>query len=235
MDTYELIYLSQQGDQAAKEALIKENHGLIQSTTSKFCHRGLERDDLYQIAAIGFLKAVENFNFSLQLKFSTYAVPMMIGEIKRYFRDNHFVKVSRKYKTLAMKANAFCENYVKEKGEEPPLSLVAGALKVEKEELALALSSLTPALSLEAQDTENSLRLEEVLGEDKTFEPVFERIFLKESIEKLTKEEKKLLLLRYVKEQTQTEIAKRMGISQVQVSRLEKKVLLKLKQEFIVT
>ncbi len=231
MLTYELIKAGAQGDAAAKEQLIRENTGLIYMVVGKFASRGLEKEDLYQIAVIGLLKAIQQFDVSLGLQFSTYAVPMMMGEIRRHLRDDGPIKVSRSYKTLAQKAAAVREHLLKVSGREPSVSEIADALAVDTAELSAALAATRAPESLEKPQGESELLLRDLIPTKDSEETLVNNIALRELLHKLPKREKTIMLLRYVKEETQSSIAKRLGISQVQVSRLEKKILEKLRKE----
>ncbi|MBR6729497.1 MAG: sigma-70 family RNA polymerase sigma factor [Clostridia bacterium] len=230
MISNELIRRGASGDALAKEVLLRENQGMIYMVVNKFRHRGVETEDLFQIAAIGFLKAIERFDTTLGLQFSTYAIPVMIGEIKRYLRDNGPIKVSRRYRELAIKAEVLREKTLKETGKEPTICELAASLMVETEELAAALCAAKPPESLEGLQavTENLPADNTSSGVDTR---IIDRLSLIEQISTLPDREKKIILLRYIKELTQAQIASMLGISQVQVSRLEKKILAKLRTE----
>lgn len=229
MVTYDLIKQCACGNSDAKTQLIEENTGLIYSVIRRFYNRGVENDDLFQLAAIGLLKAAEHFNCNLGLMFSTYAVPMMMGEIRRYLRDNGPVKVSRSYKTLAHKAAAAREAFIIENGREPTVFEIATLLSVDAAELSAALSATETPASLEEPRGNEGGTLKELLPADDREEKLLTRLALANGIRKLSPREQKIILLRYVKEQTQSHIAESLGISQVQVSRLEKQILKKLR------
>jgi len=231
MATYDLLRRSTMGEVSAREQFIEENTGLIYMVVNRFKNRGTEAEDLFQIAAIGLLKAMDNFNPELGMQFSTYAVPMMMGEIRRYLRDNGPIKVSRSYKTLATKAAAIREQLVKEKGAEPSVSEIAAVLCVEVAELSAALSATRQPDSLDEVHGETEMTLKNMIPAEDREEGLIDRLALQDIIRALPKREKMILFLRYHKEQTQAQIAKRLGISQVQVSRLEKKILEKLKTQ----
>ena len=230
MDTYNLIAAAAKGDASAKEQLLCENSGLIHMVVGKFLNRGLEKDDLYQLAACGFLKAIDQFRLELGLQFSTYAVPMMMGEIRRFLRDNGPIKVSRSYKTMAFKAAHIREQLIKQTGKEPSVSEIAQKLSVEPAELSAALSAVRPPESLEKPRGETELSLKDTVPSPGYEDGLLTKISLTEQIGNLAPRERTVILLRYVKEETQSQIAKRLGISQVQVSRIEKKVLEKLRK-----
>lgn len=229
METLDLINRCNKGDAYARELLIRENTGLIYMVVNRFKDRGAETDDLFQIASIGLLKAIENFDCNLGLQFSTYAVPMMMGEIRRHFRDTGPIKVSRSYKTLASKAATLREHLLKETGREPTVSEIAENLSVDTSELSCALSATRQPDSLDEVQGDTNTALKDLIPAEDNEEGVITRLALKELIHTLPDREKKVILLRYIKEQTQAEIAKKLGISQVQVSRLEKKILEKLR------
>ena len=231
MATYDLLRRSTQGDASACEQFIEKNTGLIYMVVNRFKNRGTETDDLFQLATIGLLKAMNNFNVQLGMQFSTYAVPMMMGEIRRYLRDNGPIKVSRNYKTLATKAAKIRDELLKEKGIEPSISEIAAALCVDTAELSAALSATRVPDSLDEVHGETSMSLKEVVPAEDKEENLVDRLALQEIIQELPKRERIILFLRYHKEQTQAQIAERLGISQVQVSRLEKKILEKLKTQ----
>ncbi len=229
METLDLINRSKQGDTYAREQLIHENTGLIYMVVSRFKNRGAEAEDLFQIASMGLLKAIDNFDNRLGLQFSTYAVPMMMGEIRRHLRDTGPIKVSRSYKTLASKAAALREQLIKEKGEEPAVSEIAARLSVDASELSCALSATRQPDSLDEMQGDTNTALKDLIPAEDNEDRVITRLALKELIHTLPDRERKVILLRYLKEETQAEIAKKLGISQVQVSRLEKKILEKLR------
>lgn len=233
--TLELIEKAQKGDEEAKEVLISNNLGLVRSVVSKFSNIGYERDDLYQLGSIGLIKAIYKFDPTFNVKFSTYAVPMILGEIKRYLRDDGMVKVSRSLKQLAIKAKAQGENLTKKLGREPTVEEIAKELDVEKEDLVMAMEANFSVEYLHAviHEEEGSpiclidkISLKE--GESSE-EKVVDNILLKEVLGKLEKRERQIIMLRYFEDKTQSEIGEILKISQVQVSRIEKKVLLKLK------
>lgn len=220
---------AQNGNQEMMTKLVEENNGLIWSIVRRFKDRGYELEDLYQIGSIGFIKSIKRFNPSFEVKLSTYAVPYILGEIKRFIRDDGSVKVSRSMKELAMKIREIQNKYSKEKGEEATIIQIAKELNVSKEEVAVALDSLKPTISI----YENSYSNEEggisffdtLSSEVDEAEQVVSKIAIKEMIGNLEEREKQIIMLRYYKNKTQMEVAKILGISQVQVSRIEKKIL----------
>lgn len=230
---YECIKRAQSGDTAAKEQLLQENSGLIWSVVRRFNGRG-EQEDLYQIGAIGLLKCIEKFDFSYDVKFSTYAVPMIMGEIKRFLRDDGTVKVSRSLKELSYRAKKLQEKILKEENKELTLQEMANRLEVEKEELLLAMESGREVESLYAAQGGNGgdtpLQLIEKLADITENEKMMERISLMEALEHLDTKERQIITMRYFQDRTQSDVAKCIGISQVQVSRIEKRVLSQMRE-----
>lgn len=233
-ETLELLEKAQNGDEEAKEVLISNNLGLVRSVISKFSNIGYERDDLYQLGSIGLIKAIYKFDSTFNVKFSTYAVPMILGEIKRYLRDDGMVKVSRSLKQLAIKAKAQSEVLTKKFGREPSIEEVAKELDVEKEDLVMAMEANFSVEYLhgvihEEEGSPICLIDKISLKEENNEEKVVDNILLKEVLGRLEKRERQIIMLRYFEDKTQSEIGEILKISQVQVSRIEKKVLLKLK------
>lgn len=229
MDTIELIELAHNGDKEARDKLVSDNLGLIWSIVRRFANRGHEMDDLFQIGSIGLMKAIDKFDPTFEVKFSTYAVPMITGEIKRFLRDDGMIKVSRSLKETAGKARITREKLNNQIGREPTIEEIAAEIGVTGEELVMAMESGAEIESLYKtiyQGDGNSIFLIDKLEEnDNKHEEVINRIVLKELIESLDEKEQEIIRLRYFMDKTQTEIAKEIGISQVQVSRLEKKIL----------
>lgn len=233
--TEELIRRSQDGDKAARDTLIEENMGLIHHVAKRFLGRGVEAEDLFQIGAIGLLKAVDRFDLGFGVRFSTYAVPMIAGEIRRFLRDDSMIKVSRSLKELAVKAARLREQLLMERGVEPGVEELAGLLGVEPEELVQAMDSCTEVESLQKVisqgDSEGTSLLERVeQGRDEQ-EELLRRMLLEELLASLDPKERRLIVLRFFHDRTQTQVAEELGMSQVQVSRLEKKILLALKEK----
>lgn len=229
----DLIELAQQGDDHAKELLIKNNSGLIWSIVRKFFNRGYDGDDLYQIGAIGLLKCIQKFDTSYNVKFSTYAVPMIMGEIKRFLRDDGIIKVSRPLKEIAIKAKYMKDTLTKENNQEPTITELANAIDVAEEDLILALDASKDVESLYTTvyqgDGNGVYLIDKLQQKNDNQEKIVENIVLKELINTLEHREKQIIELRYFEDKTQTEIARFLGISQVQVSRIEKKVLTKIR------
>lgn len=226
---------AQNGNQETMTKLVEENNGLIWSIVKRFKDRGYELEDLYQIGSIGFIKSIQRFDTSFDVKLSTYAVPYILGEIKRFIRDDGSVKVSRSLKELAMKIRDIQSRHLREKGEEITIVEIANELKVSKEEVAVALDSLKPTVSIYEDNYSNEEGgisfLDTLSSEVDEAEQLTNKLVIKEMIANLEQREKELILLRYYKNKTQMQVAKILGISQVQVSRIEKKILNSMKQK----
>ena len=225
------IRKAKNGDESAKKIIFENNSPLIKSIIRRFKNKGVEYDDLYQIACIGFLKAINNFDESFGVKFSTYTVPMVIGEIKRYIRDNGAIKVSRTLKILANKINRFVDEYQLKHNDSPTVELIAKEFNITAEEVVIAMDSSKMPLSIyeKFDDEEEGQELIEKISYVDEEETTLNKIHLSGIIESLDEREKKVVLLRYYKEQTQAQVGKILGITQVQVSRIEKKVIRRLK------
>ncbi|MCL2499379.1 MAG: RNA polymerase sporulation sigma factor SigF [Defluviitaleaceae bacterium] len=224
-----LIARAQQGDDEAVEQLIRENSGLIWSVVKKFSKRGYELDDLYQIGAIGLLKCIRKFDLGFDVKFSTYAIPMIIGEIKRFLRDDGIIKVSRPMKELATKARYAQEALTAKLNRQPTLSELADEIKVETEELVVAMEAGMEIESLHATiyqgDGSPIYLIDKVSQDHDGGEQAVNILALKQLIGRLKPKERKVVILRYFQDKTQMEVASAIGVSQVQVSRIEKRVL----------
>lgn len=226
-----LLRAAQAGDQAACGRLVEENRGLIWSIVRRCARGSAELEDLYQLGCLGFLKAVQGFDLSFGTQFSTYAVPKIAGEIRRFLRDDGMVKVGRGRKEqgyLIQKARAAL---TAELGREPVLSELARATGLTPEDIAAADLAMAPVASLQAEAGEGGLSLEGVLGSESPEEGIVEKLALRAAIDALPERERQLILLRYYKGLTQEKTAKILGISQVQVSRLEQKILARLRGE----
>jgi RNA polymerase sigma-F factor len=237
VDTIELIRRSQQGDKEARDKVIMENVGLVWSIVRRFMCRGHEPEDLFQIGSIGLMKAIDKFDMSYDVKFSTYAVPMIMGEIKRFLRDDGVIKVSRSLKETAGKIRMTRERLSDLYGREPTLEEIGTELNLAKEEIVMALESGTEVESLYKtiyQGDGNAIylidKLEQTNDEN---EIMIDKLALRETIASLDEKDQELIRLRYFMDRTQTDIAKELGISQVQVSRLEKKILLKMREKMM--
>lgn len=225
--TVELVLRAQAGDQEAKEVLTQENSPLIKSLIKRFKDKGVEYDDLFQIGCIGFLKAINNFKTEFGVKFSTYVVPMVIGEIKRFMRDDGAIKVSRALKSLNIQINKFIENFSSKNQQKPTIEEIAKEFQVEEQDVVMAMDSARMPISLYAPLEEESgdLTVIDRVESENASDNMLDNLALKEMIKNLQEREKKIILLRYYFDKTQSEIAKELGISQVQVSRLENKIL----------
>lgn len=223
------IIKAQQGDRQAMEDLLEKNKGLIWSIIKRFQDRGYELEDLYQVGAMGFIKCIKRFDSSFEVKLSTYAVPYILGEVKRYLRDNGPIKVSRSLKELAMKAIEIKNEYYRKNGQEIKIEELAKLLNTSKEELALALESSRPINSIDEQlydEGEDGMTLlDKMAGTVDEATMLTNRLCIEQILKNLKEQEKQVILLRYYKGKTQSEIAKILGITQVQVSRIERKVL----------
>ena len=233
-ETLDLIQKVQNGDEEAKALLISSNLGLVRSVVSKFANIGYERDDLFQLGSIGLIKAIYKFDPSYNVKFSTYAVPMILGEIKRYLRDDGMVKVSRSLKQLAIKVKMQGEMLSKKLGRDPTIEELAEAIGVEKEDVVMAMESNFSVEYLQGvihEEEGSPICLIDKISQKGEAEEdkVVDNILLKEVLGKLDKRERQIIMLRYFEDKTQSEIGELLNISQVQVSRIEKKVLHKLK------
>lgn len=233
-ETLSLIRLAQQNeDNDAKGTLVKENMPLIISIVKRYRGRNVEYDDLIQLGSMGLLKAIMNFDAGFGVKFSTYAVPMIIGEIKRFLRDDGAIKVSRALKATAAKIAQFTESFKQEFKREPSVDEISKELGIEREEAVFAMDSNKYPLSLyEKGNDDENLSLIDKLSTSNG-EEFLDKLLLSQLIEKLPEREKKIIILRYFRDKTQSEIADELGVSQVQVSRLESKILEKLKTDTI--
>lgn len=232
--TLDYIRKAKNGDESAKQLIFENNSALIKSIIRRFLGKGVEYDDLYQIACIGFLKAIQNFDESFDVKFSTYTVPMVIGEIKRYIRDNGAIKVSRTIKILANKINHFIYQYQTVNNNAPTIELLANQFNVTQEEIVIAMDSAKMPLSIydKYDDEDDGVELIDKLSYSDDEEKTLNKIHLSNIIETLEEREKKVVIMRYFRDKTQSEIAESLGVSQVQVSRLENKIIDKIRQKF---
>lgn len=211
--------------------LVENNQGLIWNIVKRFTGRGYETEDLYQIGCMGFIKAMKRFCVGYEVQVSTYAVPYILGEIKRYIRDDGMIKVSRSTKELAIKIRELQKEYLAKTGEEISILEMAERLKVPKEEITYAMDSLRPVSSIYEETSDDDTRsiLDKMPNVKDETNHIVNKIALKQLIEKLEDREKQIILLRFYKDKTQSEVAKVLGITQVQVSRIEKKILNSMK------
>ena len=233
-DNAELLSKAKSGDNIAKDKLVEQNLGLVKSIAKRFSGRGIDSDDLFQIGCIGLISAVNRFDLSYGVKFSTYAVPVIIGEIKRFVRDDGIIKVSRSLKETAAKATYLREKIIKDTGIEPTVTELSKALGIETEYLSSALdSTLCPQSLYQTADNGSDTQkpLVDTLGADKDeMEVALNKMLISQASETLSERERKIIYLRYFKNETQSRISEMLDISQVQVSRLEKKALLKMRE-----
>lgn len=235
--TIALIKKSHAGDKEAKEQLVEENVGLVWCVVKRFYGRGVETEDLFQIGSIGLLKAIDKFELSYDVKFSTYAVPMIVGEIKRFLRDDGMLKVSRSLKEISAKAYRTAESMEKQLGREATTFEIAEKIGVPVEELVMAMEAGAQVESLQQivfhGDNNDISLMDRVEEGDNRSEKIVDKLFLAEILRDLDKEDRELLYKRYFLEKTQSVIAQEMGISQVQVSRLEKRILKKIREKYL--
>lgn len=232
------IKKAQQGDKNAMQNLIETNKGLILSIVKRFQDRGYELEDLYQIGVMGFIKCIKRFDSNFEVRLSTYAVPYILGEIKRHIRDNGPIKVSRSLKELAIKALETKNEYYRKTGKEIKIEELANMLNIPKEEIALSLEAFQPIYSIDEQigneNDDGLCLLDKISNQIDEVNDLTNKLYIKQEIEKLKDNEKQVILLRYYKGKTQTEIAKIMGITQVQVSRIEKRVLENMREKLAI-
>ena len=232
------IKRAQEGDRFELDRLIRQNNGLIWSIVKRFANRGYELEDLYQIGCIGFIKSIKRFDTSFDVKLSTYTVPYILGEIKKHIRDDGPVKVSRSIKELYIKIRELQKEYLIKKGKEITIEEMSKILKVSKEDINIAIESARPVESIEnkvfADKREKTISIADKISTQKDEqELITNKIVIKDLIKGLEDKDKEVILLRYYKEKTQSQIAKILGISQVQVSRIEKKVLEKMRNKLV--
>ena len=228
--TEEMIACAQAGDMEAKELLVKENAGLIWSVTRRFTGRGVESDDLYQLGCLGFLKAVDGFDSSFGTQFSTYAVPIIAGEIRRFLRDDGAVKVSRSIKEQAAQINVMRNMLIGLLGRDPSLTEISEQTGFSPEEIAMVENAMSAVESIHQSSGEDGFTLESVLTDTESEENMIEKMALRQAINRLPEREKNVIHLRYYHGLTQERIAKILSVSQVQISRIEKKAIARLKQ-----
>lgn len=230
----ELLKRSKAGDADAREKLVSGNLRLVLSVIQRFTNRGENLDDLFQVGCIGLIKSIDNFDISLNVRFSTYAVPMIIGEIRRYLRDNNPIRVSRSMRDVAYKAMQEKEKYMNNTQREPTIEELAKAMDMPKEEVVMALESIVAPVSLYEpvySDGGDTIYVMDQIGDNNSDDDWVDEIALKEAIAALSEREKRILSLRFFEGHTQMEVAGEIGISQAQVSRLEKGALAKIKKQ----
>ena len=234
-ETRELLRRAKEGDKDAKEKLVTQNTGLVWNVIRGFHGRGYDTEDLFQIGCIGLIKSIERFDLSYDVKFSTYAVPLISGEIKRFFRDDGMIKVSRKWKEEGYKLYQITQKLSHEMGREPTMEELSESSGLPVEEIMMALEanaevdSLNKSIPLEGKEV---TLMERIPSEQDMEEKIINNLSIRQAMKNLSDREKQIVTMRYFQNKTQTEIAKEMGVSQVQISRLEKKVLRKMRNNF---
>ena len=230
----ELFVKIKAGDEDARNKFINGNLRLVLSVIQRFCGRGESADDLFQVGCVGLIKAIDNFDLSQNVQFSTYAVPMIIGEVKRYLRDNNSIRVSRSVRDLAYKVIQFKERYLKENGKEPKIEEIAKELGVEKEEIGFSIDAIQDPVSLQEpiynDGTENVYIIDQIRDSKNTDEHWTEKMTIEGALNRLNKKEKTIVTKRFFDGKTQMEVADEIGISQAQVSRLEKTAIEHIKR-----
>ena len=235
LDTLSLIKRAQDNDNVAKQLLIEKNSPLIKSVIRRYKDKGIEYDDLYQLGSLGFLKAVINFNDEFNVKFSTYAVPMIAGEVKRYLRDNGIIKVSRSVKALSIQIGKYVDEYYNKYEHSPSIDEIAEKFSITVQEAVFAMESNKMPISLYKQvgdsDGNKELMLIDKIEDENSIDNELDKMLLYNAIKDLNPRDKKIIIMRYFRDMTQSEIAKLLGVSQVQVSRLENRILKEIKSK----
>lgn len=232
--TIACIIRSQQGDKAARDKLVQDNLGLVWSVVKRFASRGHDSEDLFQIGCIGLMKAIDKFDVSLELKFSTYAVPMILGEIRRFLRDDGLIKVSRSIKENGWRIKKAADKIAKKNGRDATIEELTKETALSSEEIVLAMEASMEVESIHKtlqQGDGSELTLADkvaAVGDDK--EELLNKMLLTQLLEGLEEKERRLICMRYFDDKTQMEVAKALGISQVQVSRLEKRILIRMRE-----
>lgn len=224
---------AQKGNEQSKAEIIESNLPLIKSIVRRYKNKQIEYDDLIQLGTLGLIKAINNFDATFGVRFSTYAVPMIAGEIKRFIRDDGAIKVSRSVKAQAQKINKFIDEYRHRESKEPSVEELSKEFSIDNAEVIFVLESVRYPLSIYAETEEEGLSLADKIVAKGTPEETIDKMLLRDLIAKLPPREKKIILLRYFRDKTQSEIAEELNVSQVQISRLEAKILAKMKQELI--
>lgn len=234
-ETAALLKKTKEGDRQAREKLVQGNLRLVLSVIQRFTNRGELADDLFQVGCIGLIKSIDNFDLSQNVRFSTYAVPMIIGEIRRYLRDNSAIRVSRSMRDLAYRAMQAKERFISEHSREPTIEELSALLSIPRRELVLALDAIVDPVSLYeplySDAGDEMCVMDQVRDTKNTDETWLERISLRNAISRLSEREKHILALRFFEGRTQTEVASEIGISQAQISRLEKAALERIKKQ----
>lgn len=227
-ETNDLIRRAKEGDSYAKEALLVKNNNLIKSIVRRYLNKGVEYDDLYQLAGLGLLKAINGFDESFGVRFSTYAVPMIAGEIKRFMRDDGSIKVSRAIKSTAKQINKFIENYSAEHGMQPSVKMISEEFNMPESEVVFTMGSTRMPVSIyergDYKDEKGQELLDKLPALDNQ-EEIIDSLQLKTAISNLPDRDRKVIILRYFRDMTQSEVANMLGVSQVQVSRIENRIM----------
>ena len=227
----------QKGNKEILGSIVEKNSGLVWSIVKRFLGRGYDKEELYQVGCIGLIKAIKRFDTSLELKLSTYAVPYIMGEIKRFIRDDNPIKISRSLKELAVKIKEIQKEYLSVNGKEISIDIISKKLKVSNEEITMALEIDNPIESINEESYSSGMnskaKINKISNGKNEEELVVEKMCISSIIEKLNDKEKQIILLRYYRDKTQTEVAKLLGISQVQISRIEKRILQNMKSELL--
>lgn len=231
-ETLNLISAAQKGDEKASETLLTGNSPLIKSVIRRYKNRGVEYDDLYQLGCMGFIKAIKNFSASFGVRFSTYAVPMIAGEVKRFLRDDGPVKVSRSTKSAAVKISRYIEQYRKDHDEAPTVENIAHEFGMEAQEVVFTMDSCKYPVSIYESNDDSSRSLIDRLQTPENEDDKLDKMMLKQIISDLEPRDKKIILLRYFADKTQAEVARALSVSQVQISRLETKILDKIRARY---
>lgn len=234
-ETFDLIKRAKNGDEQAKDELVKANSPLIKSLIKRYLNKGIEYDDLFQLGSLGFVKAIYNFDESFNTKFSTYVVPMVIGEIKRFMRDDGAIKVSRAVKSQNIKINKYIEEFIKTEYRKPTYEEIAEQFNMDPAEVIFTMDSSKMPISIytpaEDDDTKSTFLLDKYTTDSS--DDMVDNLVLKEVLKNLNERDKQIIILRFFRDKTQTEIAKILGVSQVQVSRLENKIIAKMRESLL--
>ena len=234
-ETFDLIRRAKLGDEQAKEELIKANSPLIKSLIKRYLNKGIEYDDLFQLGSLGFIKAIYNFDESFNTRFSTYVVPMVIGEIKRFMRDDGAIKVSRAIKSQNIKINRYIEEFIKKEYRRPTYEEIAKQFDMDPADVIFTMDSAKMPISIytpaEDDDTKSTFLLDKYTSDNS--DDMVDNLVLKEVLHNLSERDKQIIILRFFRDKTQSEIAKILGVSQVQVSRLENKIISKMRNSLM--
>ncbi len=232
-ETISLILEAQKGSDEAKSLLLYHNLPLIKSIVRRYRNKLIEYDDLIQLGTLGLIKAINNFDTSYGVRFSTYAVPMIAGEIKRFIRDDGAIKVSRSIKSQSQKINVFIEEYHQQHNRNPKITDIAKEFGMSEQDVVFTLDSSRYPISLYAESDDDNLSLVDRLSTKSSIDDEIDKMIIKDMIKNLEDRDRKIIYLRYYRDKTQSEIARELGVSQVQISRLEAKIIEKMKKELL--